>query len=205
VAATLFGGLATLVAPMLMDEDDEKPPASAAPSEGTAPTSPSTSSPSSAAPQEQQSTYKEVYSGRLLQLRTPRSNECWNSFIDFDEGRVGSNRSRVSVPEEADLALNRCAQFGLGVHTAAAGTSTTAAPSAEQCLEAAKQGGIQTVDGYDLLKDEDPIKRGTVLCFETSEGKVVRAVAEEVKWTKLNELAVEWGVDYSFRATAWEL
>ncbi|MFF3609867.1 hypothetical protein [Streptomyces sp. NPDC002463] len=161
--------------------------------------------PSKSHSQEQQAAYKEVYSERLLKLRTPRSNECWNSFIDFDKGQVASNRSRVSVPKEADLALNRCAGFGLGVQVAAAGTSSTSTPSAEQCLEAAKQGGIQTVEGYDLLRDEDPIKRGTVLCLETAEGKVVRAITEEVRWTKLDGLSVEWGVDYTFRATAWEL
>ncbi|MER7541319.1 hypothetical protein ABTX77_42325 [Streptomyces sp. NPDC097704] len=211
VAATLFGGIATLIAPLLTsaNNDDKSgqssPPAastSAMPSTGLPSAGPS-STPSTTTPQEQQTGYREVYSGRVLKLRTPRSNECWRSFIDFDKGQVGTIR-RSSVPEEAELALHRCYEFGLGVTAVSAGTSTTPAPSVEQCLEAARGGGIQTIEGYDLLKEEDPIKRGTVLCFETAEGSVVRAVAEDVKWVHLKELSVEWGVDYTFRATAWQ-
>ncbi|WP_157856556.1 MULTISPECIES: hypothetical protein [Streptomyces] len=212
VAITGVLGVIGIIVPVVTSAegkpDAESPsvPSTAAPdNEGTPTATSKAPAPSKPPLQKQQAAYKEVYSGRLLKLRTPRSNECWNSFIDFDKGQVGSNRSRVSVPKEADLSLNRCAGFGLGVQVAAAGASSTSAPSAEQCLEAARQGGIQTVEGYDLLRDEDPIKRGTVLCLETSEGTVVQAVAEEVRWTKLNDLPVEWGVDYTFNATAWEL
>ncbi|MFF5447566.1 hypothetical protein [Streptomyces sp. NPDC012888] len=210
VAATLFGGLATLIAPMLADKDDDKPPAMVPVTPSQAPTRASTGSaaPSkgqtSAPSQEPKSAYQLAYPERLLKLRTPRSNECWNAFVDFDEGRAGSDRSRVAVSEEADVALTRCASFGFEVHVANAGAVNTPITTAEQCLEAARGGGIQTVEGFDLLKDEDPIKRGTVLCVETSEGKVARALAEEVKWTRLGQDQVEWAVDYTFRVTTWQ-
>ncbi|MFF2776019.1 hypothetical protein ACFVU3_14025 [Streptomyces sp. NPDC058052] len=196
---------------MLENKDDEKRPAAAVPvtpSQGAtrpstvsaAPTSVQTGAPS----QEPESAYQLVYPDRLLKLRTPRTNECWNAFVDFDEGRAGSDRSRVAVSEEADLALTRCASFGLEVHVAHAGAANAPITTAEQCLEAARGGGIQTVEGFDLLRDEDPIKRGTVLCLETSEGRVARALAEEVKWTRLGQDQVEWAVDYTFRVTTWE-
>ncbi|MFE2040659.1 hypothetical protein ACFXAZ_06935 [Streptomyces sp. NPDC059477] len=203
MVATLFGGLATLIAPLLVTQDDGKPPAPAA-ATSTGPPGGSGPPPDGPAQDEQRTAYREVYAERLLTLRTPRSSECRNSFVDFDEGSVGSDRSRVSLPEESDLSLNTCASFGLGLQAPAAGTSDIPVPSAEECLEVARQGGIQTVDGYDLLKDENPIRRGTVLCVETVEGTVVRAVAEEVTWVHLKRVYVEWGVDYTFRTTAWK-
>jgi hypothetical protein len=210
VAATSLGVVATLLAafvPAILKSDGSKDSGKGQPAlpSTTAPLSPSSgasAAPSASAPQEQQAGLREVYAGRTFKLRTPRSKECLTSFVDFDKGRAATGDD--STPEEAEIALQRCIQFGLWVNATSAGVSDNPAPSAQQCLDYARQGGFVGIDGYDQLKEEDPIKRGTTLCFETAEGLIVRAVAEEVQWARLGEPAVEWAVDYTFKATAWQ-
>ncbi|MFI0037243.1 MULTISPECIES: hypothetical protein [Streptomyces] len=206
VAATLLGAIATLVGPLGTDsKDDDSGKGQAAPPSATVPASPSANtsvSSSVSAPQEQQATFREVYAGRTFKLRTSRSKECLTSFVDFDKGRAATGDD--ITPDEAEIALQACMQFGLWINATSAGVSSAPIPSAQQCLEYARQGGFVGIDGYDQLKEEDPIKRGTTLCFETDEGLIVRAVAEEVRWTRLGEPSKEWAVDYTFKATAWQ-
>ncbi|MFI8371982.1 hypothetical protein [Streptomyces sp. NPDC085466] len=201
MAATVFGGLATLIGPLSKDDDD-KTSASSSPSQVTAqPSQPASTAPAPSSDAPQQPAYQEVYSGRMFKLRTPRSSDCLTSFVDFDGAKAATGED--ITPDEAELALQRCFEFGLWINATSASVAPTPVSSAEQCLELARQGGLVSVSGYPELKKEDPIKRGNTVCFETDAGMIVRAVAEEVRWAP--DRHHDWVVDYTFKATAWQM
>ncbi|MEK0099003.1 hypothetical protein WDA79_10980 [Streptomyces sp. A475] len=171
---------------------------------GTAAASPSTAGDSPAAPSgsdEPPPGARVVYEGRTLKLRTPRSRDCVTSAVDFDKGQATTGDE--TRPDDAEIALQSCISFGLWVN-ASAGVSDTPVKTAQQCLEYANQGGLVSIDSYEQLREENPIKRGSTLCLETAEGRIVRAVVQEAQWTRLGEPSVEWAVDYTFKTTLWE-
>jgi hypothetical protein len=209
VIAGFFGLISALI-PVLADGDkNDKPESDAKPSAQAPSTPDSSSSPSadsspsaSAASEEPPPGPKVVYEGRTLKLRTPRSKDCVTSAVDFDKGQAATGDD--TRPDDAEMALQSCIVFGLWVNAPSVGVSDTPVKTAQECLESANEGGLASIDSYEQLREENPIKRGSTLCLVTAEGGVVRAVVQEAQWTRLGEPSVEWAVDYTFKTTLWE-
>ncbi|GHF30503.1 hypothetical protein E5082_29200 [Streptomyces griseoluteus] len=183
-------------------EDASKPSAQAPKAPGLSPSGSSQPPSDPSVSEEPPPGPRVVYEGRTLKLRTPRSNNCVTSAVDFDRGQATTGDE--TTPDDAEIALQRCISFGLWMNTTSAGVSTAPVKTEQQCLEYANQGGLVSVDSYEQLRDEDPIRRGSTLCLVTAEGRIVRAVVQEVRWSHLDEPSVEWAVDYTFKATVWE-
>lgn len=146
--------------------------------------------------------FKQLYSNRTLRIGLPVPSNC-NSSVDFDEGRAWSE-DKVS-PDGSELDLRACyIEFGQYVNARSAGISDNPTPSPEACLEAARSGGLQTIEDWGEVYKAKPIKAGMTLCFETEEGNIARVEVTEANWKRYSRGGeVYHRPFYTFRATAW--
>ncbi|MET7906423.1 hypothetical protein ABZS86_35235 [Streptomyces sp. NPDC005355] len=170
--------------------------------DGQAPAEAATHAPQGdGSPKADESGFTTLYKDRNLKVGLAFPNNCYDTFVDFDKGRAWSADDRGD--DEAEINLKSCyVEFGQYINARSAGFSDIQHPDARQCMEASQTGGLQTIEGWDAVYEQKPIKQGMTLCIETELGNIARAEVTEATW-KLYDDGVHRPF-YIFKTTAWK-
>ncbi|MFE5190040.1 hypothetical protein [Streptomyces sp. NPDC056628] len=153
-------------------------------------------------PKADESGFTTLYKDRNLKVGLAYPNNCYDTFVDFDKGRAWSADDRGD--DEAEINLKACyVDFGQYINARSAGFSDIQHPDAQQCMEASQTGGLQTLEDWDAVYEQKPIRQGMTMCLETELGNIARVEVTEANWKRYDNGEVHRPF-YVFKTTAWQ-